>query len=148
MSQSCVERARMLLGAANINAITLSTSLAKRYPQWASVDEADWDFFVTVAGVGTAFAMIADCVPSGEQQRVSEIVAQELREWQKQGYAGLEDFLAFAKKNTDAGVELPLAIGSWIVWNLKKEPPNREELEVAGAIGLSLIQTFARWWIS
>ena len=106
----------------------------------------NWDFLMTVAGVGTAFLMIADRVPEPQQPEVSEAIRCSLTSWDSQGYDALRDFVVFVKRNVDGGVDLSNAIGSWVLWNVKLAAPEAEELRLASPIGLYLLHSFARWW--
>lgn len=140
----------MLVPAANTLAVSSYSTLLDHYPQLdmlAAADNlGDWDFFMTVAGVGTAFMMIADRVPLDDQRSVSEAVAQELRSWNSQGYAALTDFIGFMKRSVDGGIDLPDAIGTWVIWNLKQGCPSQQELGLARPMGIFLVKAFAQWW--
>lgn len=145
-----IEKAEQLVSAAAIVAITSHEQVIGRHRELESVAPAnklaDWDFFMTVAGVGTAFMMIADRVPLAEQKRTCEAVQAALRSKHPEGFAALADFLEFVKRNVDGGIDLPGAIGAWVIWNLKQAAPNDQEAKPAPVLGLFLLQGFARWW--
>ena len=146
----CGQKARQLVPDANVLAVSSYTTITEAFPLLGRIGGKTavkkWDFFMTIAGVGAAFSMIADRVPDREQPVVSEYIRLSLVSWDPEGYDALRDFVLFVKRNVDGGVELPNAIGSWVIWNVKQAPPEAEEMSSAPAIGLLLLRSFATWW--
>ena len=43
-------------------------------------------------------------------------------------------------------VEMPAAIGAWLLWNLKQSQPSSTELSLAWPLGLFFLHSFKDWW--
>ena len=107
-----------------------------------------WDFFATVAGVGVAFAEIADTVPEAEQETLSRAVVDALTAWNRRGYGALTDFLNFVGQGVTSGAPLPVLIGTWIIRNvLRDHRPAAADFELfsnAGSvIGMRFLHAFS-----
>jgi hypothetical protein len=110
-----------------------------------------WDFFATVAGVGVAFAEIADTVPEAEQEALSRAVVDALTAWNRRGDSALTDFLNFVRQGVTGGAPLPALIGTWIIRNvLRDHRPAIADFELfsnAGSvIGMRFLRAFHGWW--
>lgn len=161
------KRAEQLVGAAEIYAVHLLTSLLKRYPEIGSVLESDlmpyWDFLLTVACVGVAFVAISTDVPPAEQERVREIVKERLGSWQPcmppvgmhhRGREALGNFLGQHVMFVKRGNNPPDAVGAWIWRNLEVDPQANEELKALARslrlvrpVGVLPFAAFRGWWL-
>ena len=101
-----------------------------------------WDFFVTWAGIGTSLLVYRSRGPS-DIEGFTTALLQLAERWDHQASDAIVDFQAFVNRNVAAGIDLPVAVGSWIVWNLKGSTPSDAELQASPAIG-SLIVTGLR----
>jgi hypothetical protein len=145
-----LEQARLLMPAVKSLAASAYEPLTQQYPKLAelleNVPESRWTFFCITAGIGVAFILAPILVAEEAQSEVCETVAAGLEAWHPQGYAALEDFLEFVRNKQQKEVELPAAIGAWMLWNLKQAQPSKEELELAWPLGLFFLHSFKDWW--
>lgn len=94
---------------------------------------SDWDFYMTVAGVGSYLLTNKD---SGTKHK--EILI-ELAEFDKQGVEALNNFTMFIENNKNKGIDLKASVGFWVLWNIKGSQPTQDESrELAPAIGVYL----------
>lgn len=124
--------------------------LTQQYPELAlflkDVPESRWSFFFITTGIGVTFMLAPVQVAAGDQSQVCDTVAAALEAWHPQGYAALEDFLKFVRERLQQDVEMPAAIGTWLLWNLKQAQPSPEELSLAWPLGLFFLHSFKDWW--
>jgi len=123
----------------NIAVITALVPFIDKYPILKKLlnksenPSSDWDFYMTVAGVGSYFLT----------NKVSEIKHKELlielAELDKQGVEALNNFTVFIENNKNEGIDLKASIGFWVLWNIKGSQPTQDESrELAPAIGAYL----------
>jgi hypothetical protein len=124
--------------------------LTQQYPELAApvenVPESRWNFFFITASIGVTFILAPVQVAEEAQSQVCDTVAAALEAWHPQGYEALEDFLKFVREKLQQEVEMPAAIGAWLLWNLKQAQPSPEELELAWPLGLFFLHSFKDWW--
>jgi len=156
-SKDQLEIADKLIKSAHIYAVSTYIPLLDKYPEIEAVADSNlltfWDYFVTIAGVGTAFMEIADTVPEKEQPGICYGIQKNLNEWQSDSYHAMVDFINYVSKLVDSGVEIPDAIGGWIWVNLEKHDKSNQRLvELASSlklvrvVGLPILMTFHDWW--
>jgi hypothetical protein len=148
MSQ--LEQARLLMPAVQKLAETAYAPLTEQYPELAVLVEdipaSRWSFFFIIAGIGVTFILAPVQVAEESQSQVCDIVAAALEAWHPQGHEALEDFLKFVRGKLQQDVEMPAAIGAWLVWNLKQAQPSPEDLSLAWPLGLFFLHSFKDWW--
>lgn len=121
----------------NIAAITALVPFIDKYPVLKELlnksknPSSDWDFFMTVAGVGCYFLT----------NKISETkhkeILTELAGFNRQGIEALNNFTEFIQKNKNEDIDLNSSVGFWVLWNIKGNPPTQEEArELAPAIGV------------
>lgn len=145
-----IDQARLLMPAVKKLAAAAYTPLTQQYPELAElvkdIPESRWNFFFITAGIGVTFLLAPVQVAQADQSQVCDTVAVALESWHPQGYHALEDFLKFVKEKLQQEVEMPPAIGIWLLWNLKQSQPSQEELSLAWPLGLFFLHSFKDWW--
>ena len=160
-----VERAKGLVYAAKINAITMYRVLSEKFPELREVTNSGlyeyWDYLITITSVGFAFMEIADTFKDeGESDSVAVAVQKALNEWEEHPFEFtnydvmcnfLDSFDFFQKER----LPFDVSVGAWIWLNLKdkkratkrlKEIANQESY--AKLLGGMIITTFHNWWKS
>jgi hypothetical protein len=147
---SQLEQAQLLMPAVQKLAASAFDPLTQQYPELAAlmenVPESRWTFFFITAGIGVTFILAPVQVAAEAQSQVCDSVAAALEAWHPQGHEALEDFLKFVRENLQQKVEMPAAIGAWLLWNLKQSQPTQEEIGLAWPLGLFFLHSFKDWW--
>jgi hypothetical protein len=147
---SQIEQARLLMPAVQSLAASAYAPLTQQYPELAEltkdVPESRWNFFFITASIGVTFLLAPVQVAEESQSQVCDTVAAALEAWHPQGYEALEDFLKFVREKLQQDVEMPAAVGAWLIWNLKQAQPSPEELSLAWPLGLFFLHSFKDWW--
>jgi hypothetical protein len=147
---SQLEQARLLMPAVQKLAEAAYAPLTEQYPELAefmeNIPESRWTFFFITAGIGVTFILAPVQVAEESQSQVCDIVAVALEAWHPQGHEALEDFLKFVRERLQQEMEMPAAIGAWLLWNLKQAQPSPEELSLAWPLGLFFLHSFKDWW--
>jgi hypothetical protein len=147
---SQLEQARLLMPAVQKLATAAYAPLTQQYPELAelmeNVPESRWNFFFIIASIGVTFILAPVQVAEESQSQVCDTVAAALETWHPQGYEALEDFLQFVRGKLQQEVEMPAAVGAWLLWNLKQAQPSEEELSLAWPLGLFFLHSFKDWW--
>jgi hypothetical protein len=145
-----LEQARLLMPAVQKLAASAYAPLSQQYPELAvlmeNVPESRWNFFFITASIGVTFILAPVQVAEEAQSQVCDTVAAALEAWHPQGYEALEDFLKFVRERLHQDMEMPAAIGAWLVWNLKQAQPSQDELSLAWPLGLFFLHSFKDWW--
>jgi len=145
-----LEQAQLLMPAVQKLADAAFDPLTAQYPSlallMAQVPRSRWQFFFITTGIGVSLLLAPVLVAPADQDQVCDTVDAALAAWHPQGHDALGDFLKFIKDRMDQDVELPAAIGSWLVWNLKQAQPSEEELTLAWPLGLFFLHSFKDWW--
>ncbi|MDD3582169.1 MAG: hypothetical protein PHW74_14285 [Desulfobacca sp.] len=131
-------------------AVSSYTTIVNKLPVIKSIAPADnvnwWDLIMTVAGVGTA--ILTSNIGAEKRNYITDIVSQELKQLHEHGHGALLDFNNFVVRNVNQGIELEVAIGLWVIWNLKGGQPTYEEVQPAGVIGKFLLSSFGGYFNS
>ena len=152
-----LEKADSLIKAAHTYAIATYVSIADKFPDVIAVADSNlltfWDYLITIASVGYAFAEIVDTVPEKDQPGLCYAIQRKLEEWRLGSYKAMVDFLKYFKRLMDSGVEIPDAIGGWIWVNLEKHDQSNQQLKklasslkLVRVVGLPILMTFHNWW--
>lgn len=99
-----------------------------------------WDRVGTIAGVCAAAMILRARLSSGEYEGVLELMILDLYTSDQDGPAALQDCIMFVVRSASAGGTLdpkllPMALGMWLLWNVRgEEPPDVEMpiMELAG----------------
>ncbi len=136
--------ANLLVKGINIAVIGVIAPLKKQYPVLTSVLNKskhplnDWDFFMTVAGVG--LYLLRDKVSDEKKEQI----LKQLAELDKQMPEGIDNFMEFVEKDKD--MDIRITVGFWVLWNIGGEAPTHDESkELAPVIGnylLNVIKDF------
>ncbi|WP_449245677.1 hypothetical protein [Desulfobacca acetoxidans] len=147
---SQLDQARLLVPAAQKLAASAYSPLTQQYPELAVIiqDASDnrWEFFFVIASIGVALLLAPVQVEAEVQSQVCDAVEGALETWRPQGYLALKDFFEFVRRHQDGKVEMPAAIGAWVVLNLKQAKPSEEEIALAWPLGLFFLHSFKGWW--
>lgn len=145
-----LEQAHLLMPAIQKLADAAYGPLLQQYPPladlMAEVPTGRWQFFFITTGIGVSLLLAPVHVALEDQDQVCHTVDAALAAWHPQAHEALEDFLKFIQDRMQQEVELPAAIGSWLVWNLKQAQPSEEELTLAWPLGLFFLHSFKDWW--
>ena len=147
------DQATNLVQSANVFATSSAMTVVDNIPligdyfKSGAVSAKSWDFYVTVASVGTAFVTIADYVPEDKRETVCAKIGEELSRFHSKGYQALENLSGLLHRYCDAGIPFHHAVGSWLSINLlEKDDPDKEELEVFSVVGALIQQAFGDWF--
>jgi len=147
---SQLEQAQLLMPAVQKLAQAAYAPLTEQYPELAvlmeNIPESRWTFFFITASIGVTFILAPVQVAEESQSQVCDIVAAALEAWHPQGHEALEDFLKFVREKLHQEMEMPPAVGAWLLWNLKQSQPSSEELSLAWPLGLFFLHSFKDWW--
>lgn len=145
-----LEQARLLVPAARKLADAAWKPLTEHYPELAAMFPEPpverWQFFFVVTSVGVSFLLAPSRLAPELQDEACQLVAVALEHWHPQGHEALKDFLDFMHRRLEQEVELPAAVGTWLLWNLKQAKPTVAELELAWPLGLFFLHSFKDWW--
>jgi|GEM_PF-6190090 len=145
-----LEQAKLLVPALHALAEAAVEPLTEQYPPLAAlmaqVPASRWQFFFITTGIGVSLLLAPVQVAAAEQDQVCDTVGAALSAWHPQGHDALEDFLKFVKDNLAQEMELPAAVGAWLLWNLKQAQPAGEELSLAWPLGLFFLHSLKDWW--
>jgi len=151
-----LESAEKLVPAANISAIGMFTPLLDKFPLLRPIDIKHWDSIVTVAAVFMASSRLNNLrLEEGREERLMEVVAERLDQWQADGTHVFEDCKKLYESEYDrlaaAGHEQQFlasdAVGKWIVWNVLGRAPNtNDECMLVRAVGAMVTHAFFDWW--
>ncbi len=147
------ERAQNLVKTASVFATTSIQTVMETVPVIDSyfntrvLSTNSWDFYMTIACVGTAFITIADYVPKGKGENVCMKIGDELAKFHPKAYVALENLNGFLHNSCDAGILIHNAVGNWLAINLlEKDQPDKEDIEAFAIVGALIQQTFGGWF--
>ena len=160
-----VERAKDLVYAAKINAISLYRVLSEKFPELREVAKSGlyeyWDYLITITSVGFAFMEIADSFKDErESASVADAVQKALNEWDEHpfefaNYDIMCNFLDSFDFSQKERLPFNVSVGAWIWLNLKdKKTATKRLKEIANKefyaklLGDMIITTFHNWWKS
>jgi hypothetical protein len=147
---TALEQAKLLVPALRTLAQAAVEPLTAQYPPLAAlmtqVPPERWQFFFITTGIGVSLLLAPVQVAAADQDQVCDAVGAALAAWHPQGHDALEDFLKFVKDNLAKEMELPAAVGVWLLWNLKQAQPEGEELRLAWPLGLFFLHSLKDWW--
>jgi hypothetical protein len=147
------EKARRLIATAHTIAISSLTSFLDKFPALGSICKVrgaagpqDWDFFMTVAGVGFALQTLGSRPSEKDLRHFTEGLQEHSPKWNAHAAAAFDDLTRFTQRNVSGEMDSLTAIGLWVLWNVKRENPTQEEMPLAPAIGRFLAANLAGRW--
>jgi hypothetical protein len=147
------ESAQNLLNSASVFAASSSVTVMNSVPLIdeyfkANVFSIDaWDFYVTVASVGTAFITVADYVPKEKRESICATIGEELVKFHPKGYLALENFSGLIRNYCDEIIPFHNVVGSWLSINLlEKSKPDEEEIAAFSVVGALIQKSFGSWF--
>jgi hypothetical protein len=141
--QDDARNANNLVSAAGVFATNCRSAFVDHYPDLAKIQLKDWEYLLTVAGTGTALLAMAEHFSVERQRELTESIAGSLHEWNERSFDELRDFLNSVTGAAKTNIEIPDAIGGWILHSVREVAPDPLAAHV---IGLMLMKTFAGWW--
>jgi len=150
------ENAKLLVPAAHASAVTMFVPMLDRFPALESVDPKHWDFILTVAAVFLAATRLSGSrIGSVREEKLMEIVAQQLNVWDADGILAFEDCKTFFEIEFDrlSSTQHPQefvavdALGLWIVWNaMERQPDVQKDMILVRTVGTIVVNGFFNWW--
>lgn len=153
-----LERARMLVPAAHVLAVSSYTQTAKDFPLVYEIKPQDWDFFLTVSAVFIAASSLGRKSDPETEGRVMNVVTEAFVRWNSGAIQAFEDCKDLYDRTYDRFASLPDSasdrrfisadsLGVWISWNLLGHSPQTEaERQLARHAGVMVTHGFASWW--
>jgi hypothetical protein len=149
----CEDQATNLVPSASFFATNSANTVIDNIPligdyfKTGALSTDSWDFYITVASVGTAFVTIADYVPEDKRESVCVKIGEELFRFHPKGYQALENLNGLLHSYCDAGIPFHHAVGNWLPINLLgKDDPEKEDIEAFSVVGALIQQTFGGWF--
>ena len=144
------EQVEFMVAAVKLVVIDLPLNLAERQPAMADLVKHtkpdDWDFFATVAGVGAGVLEFPGEKSRAEGDTLTGLVMNSLNDWNTQAAGALADLMKFVRESVESGIPTEMAIGGWLLWNVKGDKPSDSEMEAAPGIGTFLRQAAKGCW--
>src|SRR3989344_1650986 len=144
-----LEEAQTLVKTSSILATSLYVPLLDLHPKLRYIIETnlpkDWDYFVTIACIGTAFMEIADSFPKEDDQSSKAYAVQRaLTDWSTDSYKEMVDFTEYVYSNKS---ELTKAIGKWVLKNFQADVEQAPEFsQISESLGRAILKSFHNWW--
>lgn len=152
-------KAKILLTAARIFAVSSFTTVLDRFPDLEKIDIRRWDFIMTIGGLFVAVSQLNhEPIPEPEKNRILYKIAKEAVAWHPQATEAFKDCQKFVDRTYDGLVThqpykdqpeflFSDSLGCWIVWNLLEEAPQTSKDSVlARVLGGMLVSSFISWW--
>lgn len=154
--KQCHGKAESLMSLANILAIS-SWEIYNQFPLLTNIvrDDRHLVFLLTVAGVAAGVMLDDENTPKVEQREFAYAIGEKLMKWDYNGYnpygeggayRAYADLANFVKSRRNEGLNSFLAMGFWLIFNLKGSQPDDEEAKVGAIIGQFLAASFSGWW--
>lgn len=134
-----------------INAVAISsfTPFLENFPQFERIIKdrgfldvtKDWDFFMTVAGIGVAVRICNNQL----SPEFFDTLQRYFPKIDPNASAAFEDLLKFAERNSEKMDPIE-ACGTWVVFNVKQETPTNDEMSIGPVIGKFLASNLDGWW--
>jgi hypothetical protein len=145
------EKAGQLINIAKILSISSLPNFSDRFPSLkklikSSKNTDDWDFFMTVGGVAMGIMLIEPNLSKRAFNQFTQGLAEYFIKWNPHGAGAFDDLKKFVQRTASLRIEYSTAIGLWVIWNIKHNKPNEDELKGAKAIGNFLFSGLKDWW--
>lgn len=145
-AQTLVKSASNFAAGLTINVID-SIPLIGKYFKASMVSTDAWDFYVTIASIGTAFFTVADYVPKEKREDVCTEIGEELIKFHPKGHQALENLSGLVNNYLNDGIPFHNAVGIWLSINLlEKNNPDKEEIAAFSIVGALIQQSFGSWF--
>jgi hypothetical protein len=92
------DQSKLLVGGANVTAITFYLSAAEDHPCLKDVNPSDWDLFMTTAMVFVAVAMLGAKQLGDVQDELYGAISADLDQWHAESTAASKDSGTFCNK--------------------------------------------------
>lgn len=144
--QNLVKSASVFAAGSTITVLD-SVPLINKYFKTRVLSTDTWNFYITIASVGTAFITLADYVPKEKRENVCTKIGEELVKFHPKGYMALENMSGLLRNYCDAGIPFHIAVGNWLSINLLgKSKPDEEDIAAFSVVGALIQQTFGDWF--
>jgi hypothetical protein len=134
--------------------ISATSSLTAFFNEFSSLKDLikdhqntnDWYFYMTIGGIASGISLIHPKLSKKDFNEFTKWIDESLSKWDIDGTSALLDLSKFVKKTVSENITPPNAIGLWVVWNIKKEQPDKDETSLVIDIGQYLSRGFEGWW--
>jgi hypothetical protein len=72
-----------------------------------------------------------------------KVLPGSLTSWNATAWHAYRDLLQFVERNTAGGIDHKVALGAWVIWNLKGSEPTQSELGLAPVVGSFLSESMS-----
>lgn len=158
-SDNLIGHANHLVDSAKLYAIGSFSTASNSYYILLKTNPKDWDFVITVAAVYIAATRLNNLeLDDNRQEKLMEIVAKNIREWNRDGINAFEDcrrvyeseyarFVNMTEYQKNNSFLTADALGVWIVLNiLQRSPETDEEISLVRATGSMVTGAFFDYW--
>jgi hypothetical protein len=132
-----------LVAAANIVATSSLTPLTDRFPILRNLVQARgidlWDQVVTIAALVAQISTLTE----EKVRSLMKALPGSLTSWNSTAWQAYRDLVQFVERNTAGGIDHKVALGAWVIWNLKGSEPTQSELGLAPIVGSFLFETMS-----
>jgi hypothetical protein len=144
------KKADDLVAFCRIMATQMFIPVIERFKFLEHTKPEEWDFFATIASAHVALNELRSNVSPERFKHLYSIVAEHVCKLDKQGEAALADCQKFVMRsyNKDNADHNIATLGLWVLWNVLRRQPTREEMNAAPGIGRVLAEPFLGWWQS
>ena len=141
-------RAESLVTTATTLAQSLFGRLAVYYTDLFQVNEEDWNFLVTAAGLYVASLRLYNEIPADRFAGLYEIVEVRLRPGVREAMANCGEFVTRRAGAESDQLTFDTVLGYWVLFNALPHRPDKDQAELAFFIGHSVTDAFVSWWQS
>jgi hypothetical protein len=134
-------RADKIVSICETMAISSAKLLCERYPILNNLipSDQDWNFLVTIAAVGACILnMPKPAFEEDSGEEFNHALTDSIDEWHPRGHEAFQNMTSFVDRYMNEGIAPDLALGMWVIWNLKGSTPTEEELGIASVLGTFL----------
>jgi len=155
---SYYEDAEKLIKTASTIALITKTSFTKKFPQ---LDDAtnikDWELYFTIVAAYCAVMAVKKDVPIKFQDKIYEIVWNQLDSFHKMAQFAYRDLVNFietdlsSQSNTvtdlsSGALHIQNLAGIWLIWNITDKQPISNENIIANSLSSIIFLEFLKYW--
>lgn len=125
---------------------SLFSRLAVYYAELFEIQEKDWNFLVTAAGLYVASLRLYYEIPGDRLPGLHEIVNERMPTGTHQAMANCSEFVTRRAGAESDPFTFQTVLGYWVLWNALPYRPREDQARLAFLIGHSITDAFATWW--
>ena len=139
-----------MIAMANTVAISSLATFLDKFPHLKAIIKTrgtdDWDFFMTVAGIGVALQTVGSNPTEKAFRQFTLGLQEHFPKWNPNAAAAFDDLTKFTQRNASGGVDPMTATGLWVLLNVKQDSLADDEMSMAPVIGRFLVGNVEGWW--